>query len=140
MELYPGIYILTTREAHRCRRVISENCTKSEPRRLDEFTSIEPPSIGANLQRLSCVLQAVKPGILNVFVLVSHLQKFMESKYEKSSKKPTYAAAGVQLNDLNFGHIESYEFKNCREALVKRIALSHRNRNKRLGVFSAELR
>lgn len=136
IKLHPLKCLPFAKEARWCVRIISSDGIKYDPRRMQGLLDTEPPTTGSELQQFLCALQWVKNGIPNFSALVAHLHEFMEKFYEHVGKRTKRAVANVQLTNLCWSHTQRTKFENCKTALAYQVTLSHRDRSKRLCVYT----
>lgn len=94
------------------------------------------PKTGADLQQIVYALQWMRTALQNFAVLIHPLQEFLEIVYEENGGRTKRKAARGSLATLGRIDVHDKAFEDCRHALAHQVALSRRDYEKRLCVYT----
>lgn len=112
---------------------------RSKTARIDGLFSMEPPTTGNDLQQIFSSLNYVCQVIPAFVKTVATLHDFMDRVYDRASKRKKHAVARVQRTGYGWSDSEDKFFKDCKNALQHQVNLVHRDRFKRLCVYTNAL-
>lgn len=135
-KLHPAKFVLYTRSVRWCGRIISADGIRHDLKRLDGLLSMDCPITGGQLQQFLCAMQWLRSSIPEFQSLVSPLHEFVETVYQHAGKRTKRAVARVSLTDLGWTSAHTTAFSACKNTIAKRVTLAHRDKNKRLCIYT----
>lgn len=117
-------------------RIISAAGIRHDPSRREGLTSIECPTTGAQLQMFLSAMQWLRSAIPNFQVLTAKLHGLFERVYAHAEKRTKRAVERVSFRSIGWNHKEKNAFELCKQAILHRTTLAHRDEAKRLCIYT----
>jgi Reverse transcriptase (RNA-dependent DNA polymerase) len=136
LKLHARKCVLFAKTARGCGRLISGNCVKFDPARLQGLLDMPGSTSGADLQQFMCALNWMQSSMPMYNALVSPLNSFLETVYAAAGARTKKAAGKTNLRDLGWNASHTEAFQQCKGALAAAATLVHPRDEMRFCVFT----
>lgn len=137
LRLNPQKCVLYTTSVKWCGRIISATGVRHDPSNLQGLLDLDRPTTGGQLQQFVCAMQWLRSAIPQFQRLIQPLHDFLEGVYTKvGGKRTKRAVSRINLDTLGWQAVHSSAFNDCKNAIIHRATLSHRDTTKRLCLYT----
>lgn len=137
LRLHPKKCVLYATSVKWCGRIISANGIRHDPSNLQGLLDLDRPTTDGQLQQFVCAMQWLRSSIPQFQRLIQPLHDFLELVYVKvGGKRTKRAVSSVNLNSLGWTDAHSSAFNDCKNAILNRTTLAHRDSTKRLCLYT----